>query len=535
MVKLGEVRIEKEEKSDNQKEKGKESERAKKCEERKEKRRSKWTDWDDANEKGGVTLANQQQSYQQPPQQQIVRHEDGFAKLEGMMQQVIGFTGKLVDRVYSHEDLDLEQEIARESRPTETLVPLPIEIDDSVGLTEVTVHNAQENTNKEDVVEKEIKAVPEPIVEAVSEQEKNQITGKKRPPAPFPQRWVKYKKDEQYKKFLEILWQIQVNIPLIDDLKEMPGPSEFANCSLIDVVDVVLEEDDVTLNLKDPLAHCLMNLDEANDKYLAEWERKTPLAKSSIEEPPKLELKPLPSHLRYAFLGLDSTQPVIISSSLLDVQAEQLLQILLEDGHKPSREHKRRPKPNMKEVVKKEVIKWLDATIIFSISDSNWVSPVQCVSKKGGMTVVKNEKKELISTRTVTGWRIYGYSGYNQISIAPEDREKTSFTYLYGIYAFRRMPFGLCNAPATFQKCMMVIFIDIVDEIMEVFMDDFSVVGNSFDDCLVNLRRVLKRVAFEELKKRLVTASIIDTPNWEQSFELMCDASDYAVGAVLGQ
>ncbi|XP_070018354.1 uncharacterized protein [Nicotiana sylvestris] len=80
--------------------------------------------------------------------------------------------------------------------------------------------------------------------------------------------------------------------------------------------------------------------------------------------------------------------------------------ILLKEGHKPSREHQRRLNPNMKEVVKKEVIKWLDAGIIFPIFDSSWVSPVQCVPKKGGMTVVKNENNELISKRTVMGWRI---------------------------------------------------------------------------------------------------------------------------------
>ncbi|XP_070004853.1 uncharacterized protein [Nicotiana sylvestris] len=276
--------------------------------------------------------------------------------------------------------------------------------------------------------------------------------------------------------------------------KYMRRPSEFANCSLIDVVDVIVEEDDETLTIEDPLVACLMNLDEVNGEELAEWvlalvgkgfwerslefdplhleKRETPPAKPSIEEPPKLELKPLPAHL-----------------NLLDVQAQQLLQvlkeckraigwtmadikgispaycihkILLEEGHKPSREHQRRLNPNMKEVVKKEIIKWLDAGIVFPISDSNWVSLVQCIPKKGGMTVVKNDNNELISTRTVTGWRICmdyrklnlatrkdhfplsfidqmldrlaeisyfyfldGYSGYNQISIAPEDREKT--------------------------------------------------------------------------------------------------------------
>ncbi|XP_070032469.1 uncharacterized protein [Nicotiana tomentosiformis] len=122
-----------------------------------------------------------------------------------------------------------------------------------------------------------------------------------------------------------------------------------------------------------------------------------------------------------------------------------------------------------------------------------------------------------------------GYSGYSQIKITPEDREKTSFTYPYGIFAFRRIPFGLCNAPATFQKCMLAIFTNMVEDIMEVFMDDFSVVGNSFDDCLNNLRRVMKRLAFKDLEKRLVTAPIIVALDWEQPFELMCDASSKVI------
>ena len=98
-----------------------------------------------------------------------------------------------------------------------------------------------------------------------------------------------------------------------------------------------------------------------------------------------------------------------------------------------------------------------------------------------------------------------GYSGYNQIAIAPKDREKSTFTCPYGTFAFRRMPFGLCNAPATFhpfrlcnalatfQRCMMSIFSDLVEEVMEIFMDDFSVYGSSFEDCLKNLETVLQR------------------------------------------
>ena len=168
--------------------------------------------------------------------------------------------------------------------------------------------------------------------------------------------------------------------------------------------------------------------------------------------------------------------------------------------------------------------------MIYSISDSAWVSPVQVVPKKGGMTVVRNNKDELIPTRTVTGWRMCidyrklnqatrkdhfplpfmdqmlerlagqayycfldGYSGYNQIIVDPEDQEKMTFTCLFGVFAYKRMSFGLCNAPATFQRCMLAIFSDLVEKCIEVFMDDFSVFGVSFDNCLESLNVVLKR------------------------------------------
>ena len=184
----------------------------------------------------------------------------------------------------------------------------------------------------------------------------------------------------------------------------------------------------------------------------------------------------------------------------------------------------------MKEVVRKEVLKWLNAGFIYAISDIPWVSPVHVVPKKGGFTMIRNEKNELIPTRTVTRWRVCidyrklntttrkdhyllpfidqmldrlarhshyyfldGYSGYNQIAIALENQEKSTFTCPYGTYAFRRMPFGFCKAPATFQRCMMSIFFDLVEEVMEIFMDDFSVYGSSFEDFLRNLETVLQR------------------------------------------
>jgi hypothetical protein len=86
-----------------------------------------------------------------------------------------------------------------------------------------------------------------------------------------------------------------------------------------------------------------------------------------------------------------------------------------------------------------------------------------------------------------------GYSGYHQILIHPDDKSKTTFTCPYGTFAYRQMSFGLCNAPASFQWCMMTIFSDLIKKVMEVFMHDFSVNGKIVMDCLANLDKLLKR------------------------------------------
>jgi hypothetical protein len=235
------------------------------------------------------------------------------------------------------------------------------------------------------------------------------------------------------------------------------------------------------------------------------------------EEPqvPEVDLKPLPTGLKYKFLGPDKTYPVIMSDELSPKENDLLLNLLkkhkkvigysindlkglspafcthhipMEDQCKPMVDHQRRLTQAMREVVKKKVIKLLDAGIIYPVSHSEWVSPVHCVPKKVGLTMVKNEKNELIPQRTVTGWRMYidyrklnkatkkdhfplpfideilerlanhayfcfldGYSGFMQILIHPDDQHKTTFTCPYRTFAYRRMPFSLCNAPASFQ------------------------------------------------------------------------------------
>ncbi|GJX38381.1 reverse transcriptase domain-containing protein [Tanacetum coccineum] len=158
------------------------------------------------------------------------------------------------------------------------------------------------------------------------------------------------------------------------------------------------------------------------------------------------------------------------------------------------------------------------------------VSPDIAYQKGVAITVFENDENELITDSIFYGWRVCidyrklneatrkdhfplpfmdqmleilagneyycfldGFSSYFQIPIDPKDQEKTTFTCPYGTFTYRRMPFGLCNASGTFQRCMLVIFHDMVEKTMEVFMDDFSVFGNSYKNCLSRLDKMLKR------------------------------------------
>nr|GEV07906.1 reverse transcriptase domain-containing protein [Tanacetum cinerariifolium] len=254
--------------------------------------------------------------------------------------------------------------------------------------------------------------------------------------------------------------------------------------------------------------------------------------KSSIDEPPEVELKDLPSHLEYAFMEGDDKLPVIITKDLSMVEKTALITVL--KSHNP------------------------------------WVSPVHCVPKKGGFTVVENEENELILTRLVTGWRVC--IDYLPNSHRSERSRENNIHCPYRTFAYRRMPFGLCNAPGTFQR-------------------------NSFQSCLPHLERMLKRCediklclnwekshfmvkegysklfrscrllssfhqillknskaddmssrkrypfyfskecveAFQTLKRKLTEAPTLIAPDWDMPFELVCDASDFAIAAVLGQ
>ncbi|XP_070022034.1 uncharacterized protein [Nicotiana sylvestris] len=372
-------------------------------------------------------------------------------------------------------DLDVEQERARENIQAETLIPVPIELDESTILTEVTVQPAQEEKNIQQETEKVVEPVEEPVVEIVADKEKSQVIGKKRPPAPFPQRLAKHQKEEQNFAFAKALCDLGPNINLmplaiykrlgigrarptsmllqladmtvgkfvfptdfvildckVDEeipiilgrpllatgralidcetgelkmrlndeevtfnvQKSMRRPSEFANCSLIDVVDVIVESDDEVLTIEDPLAACLMNLDEVNGEDLAEW--------------------------------------------------------------------------------------------VLALEGSKTFTSTKGVQNYHGVDHVRHQgdQPRLLHAQDSAGRGAQTFQGTS------EEAEP---------------------------------------------QHEGSDVGQIGREVTLLFSGWVLKVAFEELKKRLITTPIIVAPNWEKPFELMYDASDYAVGAVLGQ
>ncbi|GJZ72445.1 reverse transcriptase domain-containing protein [Tanacetum coccineum] len=414
------------------------------------------------------------------------------------------------------------------------------------------------------------------------------------------------------------------------------GDSEF----LLEEVDAFLAIKDDSTSLKvdhsyyDPEGDILLLEAFLNDNpslppptqgnYLPEIQKELKVCeakndKSSIDEPPEVELKDLPPHLEYAFLEGNDKLPVIIAKDLSVEEKVALIKvlkshkraiawklsdikginpefcthkILMEEDYKPAVQHQRRVNPKIHDVIKKEVEKLLDAGLIYPISDSPWLN--EATRKDHFPLPFMDQMLERLAGNEYYCF-LDGFSGYFQIPIDPHDQEKTTFMCPYGTFAYRRMPFGLCNAPGTFQRCMMAIFHDMIEKMMEVFMDDFLVFGNSFGNCLSRVDKMLKRcedanlclnweksrfmvkegivlgykisknrievdkakvdviaklphhttvkgvrsfldhAAFETSKKKLTEAPILIAPEWDLPFELMCDASDFAIGAVLGQ
>ncbi|CAL8988375.1 unnamed protein product, partial [Prunus brigantina] len=236
--------------------------------------------------------------------------------------------------------------------------------------------------------------------------------------------------------------------------ESLSHPSSSFDCCSIDVLDSIVFSKFLLAQSNDPLQYVLSQSQNDFDEevlieIVAALEALKPYPSTfsplieplgpsthlipSVVKPPELELKPLPSHLKYAYLAEFETLPVIIASDLTSLEEDKLIRvlkefkstigwsiadikgisptmcmhrILLEEGAKPTREPQRRLNPNMKEVVRAEVLKLLDVGVIYPISDSKWVSAIHVVPKRRGVTVVKNEHKELVETRPATSWRV---------------------------------------------------------------------------------------------------------------------------------
>ncbi|GJS19004.1 reverse transcriptase domain-containing protein [Tanacetum coccineum] len=298
---------------------------------------------------------------------------------------------------------------------------------------------------------------------------------------------------------------------------------------------LLLEEADAFLTIDDEPISPKINdsyYDSEGDILLIEAILNTKNEKSSIDEPPMVELKDLPPHLEYAFLVGDDKLPVIIAKDLKDEEKAALIKILMEDDFTRAVQHQGRVNLKIYDVIKKEVEELLDVGLIYPISDSPWVNPVHCVLKKGGFTVVENDENELILTRLVTGWRekshfmvkegiVLGHKiSRNGIEV---DKAKVDViaklpypTTVKGIRSFL--------GHARFYRRFIQDFSKIARPMTRLLEKDTPFFF--FDECIQ---------VSQTLKKKLTEAPILIAPDWDLPFKLMCDARDYVIGAVLGQ
>ncbi|KAL2634337.1 hypothetical protein R1flu_005816 [Riccia fluitans] len=280
---------------------------------------------------------------------------------------------------------------------------------------------------------------------------------------------------------------------------------------------------------------------------------------------------------------------------------------------RPLRSQRYRLNPNYAERVKKELDKLLEARFIYPVETPAWLSPIIVVPKKNGKLQICIDYRKLnastvtdafplpyidLMLESVAGQEMYsfmdGFSGYNQVSVAERDREKTTFITEWGAFAYRVAPFGLKNAPSTFQSVVTTAFEEYLNEFMQTYLDDFTVYG-SCTDHLRHLRKCLEKcrkflislnpdksvfgvssgmllghiiskdgllrirlrlmpsyrwkhqtdqtfewsedcqVAFDLLRNALVSSPILAVPDWNKPFHVHTDASAFAIGAILAQ
>ncbi|KAL9252142.1 Retrovirus-related Pol polyprotein from transposon 297-like protein, partial [Drosera capensis] len=422
-------------------------------------------------------------------------------------------------------------------------------------------------------------------------------------PPPFPSRFAKSKKEEQENEILETFRRVEVNIPLLDAIKQVPRYAKFLKilCTskrkLIGNEKVHMGENVSAVIQKKLPSKCKDpdNSSKSSPILLGRPFLKTSRTVIDVHdgtlimefdgEAPKVELKKLPSHLKYVFLGEGETLPMIISNNLSPLQDERLIRflkdhkeaigwtiadikgispstcmhkILMEKGSKPSRQAQRRLNPPMMEVVKKEIQKLLEEDMIFPISNIPWVSPIQVVPKKTGITVVENEDGELVPTqvfikfqwRRRTKKRPHSHAHLVHLLIVvcllvfamPQPHFKSNIlghiVSSKGIEVDKAKIDVIKSLPYPTNIRGVRSFLGHA-RFYRRFIKDFSKISRPL--CALLQKEVEFefseecRIAFEKLKELLTSVPIVQPPNWNFPFEIMCDASNYALGVVLEQ
>ncbi|XP_050890327.1 uncharacterized protein LOC127095720 [Lathyrus oleraceus] len=392
------------------------------------------------------------------------------------------------------------------------------------------------------------------------------------PPIPYPQRLTKSKNEGQFKKFVELLKQLNITIPFTESITQMPSYAKLLEEILFNKKKF---EDNETYMLTTKCNSTIQNnmppkLKDPSSFSIPCVIEKLIIGKALCGLGANVSLMPLSTCKK---LNLGELRPTKMSLQLANHSVKFPIgrPFLATAGTIIDVK-----KGKLTFEVREEKVEFILAQFLQvpSIEDSCCLLDVidKCVKE------IEREPFKYIEV-------LKGYSGFFQIPIHPDDQENTTFTCPYGMFAYRRMSFGLCNAPATFQRCMISIFADFIDDIMEgivlghVVSDRGIKLDKAKIEIIENLQppktvreicsflghtdfyqrliKVFSKItkpltgllvkddefifdedclkAFEHLKNALITVPIMQPPDWSKPFEIMCDASDYAIGVVLGQ
>ncbi|XP_070054590.1 uncharacterized protein [Nicotiana tomentosiformis] len=332
-----------------------------------------------------------------------------------------------------------------------------IDIDENVEETQEEVNPSREHVTD----------MPEPVVPKAK-------VPMPRPPHPYPQKLSKQNNENQFKKFIDMMKSLSINVSFVEALEQMPGYAKFMK----DLVTKKRSMNWASINLMPYSVFKMLGIGQPRPTSMrlkmADRTMKRPLG--IIDDVlVRVDKFILTAYFVILDCEVDYEVPIIMGrpflatgKALVDVEARELT---FRVGGEKVVFHVCK---SMRQPNSNEVCSFVDLVTKVIVDDTNVVINVEDTLEIVLLNHDVDEKESFVEC----------------IRIAPKDQENTTFTCPYGTFSFSRMPFGLCNAPATFQRCMMSIFTDMVEDFLEVFMDDFFVVGDSFKECLDNLDEV---------------------------------------------